>query len=241
MPASTADPDRARAIGRASEPMMGSQQRWHPVLFSPACERNKGPILAVLRQWLPPGARVLEIGSGSGQHASYFCQQISALQWQASERQEVLADLQAQLVALPPASLAPGARLWPAIPLDVMAAEQWPLPSGNGESAGAFDALFSANTCHIMPAAALPHLLAGAARVLRPGGLLLLYGPFHDGGVHTAESNASFDAHLRSLDPAMGVRDAQALQEQARGLGLEPLADLAMPANNRMLVLERRR
>jgi hypothetical protein len=76
--------------------------------------------------------------------------------------------------------------------------------------------------------------------VLRPGGLLLLYGPFHDGGVHTAASNAAFDAHLRSLDPAMGVRDARELQDHARGLGLEPLADVAMPANNRTLVLKRR-
>jgi SAM-dependent methyltransferase len=210
------------------------------VLFSPACERNKGPILAVLQQWLPASARVLEIGSGSGQHASFFCGQIAGLVWQASERQDALAGLQAQLAAVPPASLAPRSELPDAIALDVRAAEQWPRRRGNGGLAGAFDAVFSANTCHIMPAAAVPHLLAGAARVLRPGGLLLLYGPFHDGGVHTAASNAAFDAHLRSLDPAMGVRDARELQEQARGLGLEPLADVAMPANNRLLVLERR-
>jgi len=211
------------------------------VLFSPACERNKAPILAVLEPWLPPSARVLEIGSGSGQHASFFCGQIAGLEWQASEKKDALAGLQAQLTAVPPASLAPGSKLLDAIALDVMAAEQWPRRSGNGALAGAFDAVFSANTCHIMPAAAVPHLLAGAARVLRPGGLLLLYGPFHDGGVPTSASNAAFDAHLRSLDPAMGVRDALELQEQARELGLEPLADVAMPANNRMLVLERRR
>jgi SAM-dependent methyltransferase len=211
------------------------------VLFSPACERNKAPILAVLEPWLPPSARVLEIGSGSGQHASFFCGQIAGLVWQASEKKDALAGLQAQLTAVPPASLAPGSKLLDAIALDVMAAEQWPRRSGNGALAGAFDAVFSANTCHIMPAAAVPHLLAGAARVLRPGGLLLLYGPFHDGGVPTSASNAAFDAHLRSLDPAMGVRDALELQEQARELGLEPLADVAMPANNRMLVLERRR
>jgi len=210
------------------------------VLFSPACERNKAPILAVLEQWLPAGARVLEIGSGSGQHAIFFCGQIAGLEWQASEQPEALADLQAQLAAVPPASLASGSRLPDAIALDVMAAEQWPRRSGNGALAGGFDAVFSANTCHIMPAAALPHLLAGAAQVLRPGGLLLLYGPFHNGGVPTSASNAAFDAHLRSLDPAMGVRDALELQEQARGLGLEPLADGAMPANNRMLVLQRR-
>ncbi len=204
--------------------------------MSPASERNRGPILAVLQEWLPPDARVLEIGSGGGQHAIFFCQSMGGLCWQASERPEALADLQARLAAVPATSLGPGSRLLGPIALDVTRSEQWPRPANTG----LFDALFSANTCHIMPAAALPQLLAGAARQLRPGGLLLLYGPFHDGGVHTAESNAAFDAHLRSLDPAMGVRDALELQEQARGLGLEPLADVAMPANNRTLVLKRR-
>lgn len=203
--------------------------------MSPACERNRGPILAVLQDWLPAHARVLEIGSGGGHHASFFCQQIAGLSWQASEHPEALADLRAQLTAVPAASLAPGSRLLDPIALDVTRSEQWPRPADTG----LFDALFSANTCHIMPAAALPQLLAGAARVLRPGGLLLLYGPFHNGGVHTAPSNAAFDAHLRALDPAMGVRDAEELQEQGRGLGLEPLADVAMPANNRVLVMRR--
>jgi SAM-dependent methyltransferase len=209
--------------------MMATAQPSHPVLLSPACERNKGPILAVLHDWLQNNARVLEIGSGGGQHAAFFCQRIAGLSWQASERPEGLADLQAQLAEVSPASLAPGSRLLGPIALDVTRGEQWPRQG--------FDAVFSANTCHIMPAAALPQLLAGAARVLRAGGLLLLYGPFHNGGVHTAPSNAAFDAHLRSLDPAMGVRDALALQEQAQGLGFVPLADVAMPANNRMLVL----
>ncbi|MCP9890588.1 DUF938 domain-containing protein [Cyanobium sp. Aljojuca 7D2] len=195
------------------------------MLFSPACERNQGPILAVLQDWLPPGAQVLEIGSGSGQHAAFFCQQIAGLTWQASERQDNLAALQSQLAALSPG-------LPPAIALDVTDAGQWPRQS--------FDAVFTANTTHIVPATAVPLLLAGAARVLRPGGLLLLYGPFHDGGAHTAASNAAFDQHLRSLDPTMGVRDALALVEQAQGLGLVPLADVAMPANNRILVLQRR-
>ena len=244
------------------------------MLFSPACERNKQPILAVLRDWLSPGSRVLEIGSGSGQHATYFCSQIDGLHWQTSERPDALADLGEALAALsgtprpptplpptplpptplpptqlsaspqsgtprfsaplpaPPGSaqpLARGSRLPPPLPLDVTCPGDWPRRS--------YDAVFTANTCHILPEAALPHLLAGSRRVLHPGGLLLLYGPFHDRGVHTAESNAAFDAHLRSLDPAMGVRDALALQELARGLGLEPLADVARPANNRMLIL----
>jgi len=194
------------------------------MLFSPACERNKGPILAVLEEWLPARAQVLEIGSGSGQHAAFFCQQIAGLTWQTSERQENLTDLQAQLEALSPTLPA-------AIALDVTDAGQWPCQS--------FDAVFSANTAHIMSAAAVTHLLAGASRMLRPSGLLLLYGPFHDGGIHTAASNAAFDQHLRSLDQAMGVRDAIELVQQAQNLGLELLADLPLPANNRMLVLER--
>ena len=110
------------------------------MLFSPACERNQGPILAVLQEWLPAGAQVLEIGSGSGQHAVYFCQQISCLTWQPSERQASLMDLQAQLKALSPSGsgLAAGSRLPPAIALDVTDAGQWPRQS--------FDAVFSANT-----------------------------------------------------------------------------------------------
>lgn len=215
--------------------MMATVQPWPRMLFSPACERNKGPILAVLQDWLPAGAQVLEIGSGSGQHAAFFCQQITGLTWQTSDRQASLADLQARLAALRSggSGLAAGSKLPPAIALDVTDAGQWPRQS--------FDAVFSANTTHIVAATTVPLLLAGTARVLRLGGLLLLYGPFHNRGVHTAASNAVFDQHLRSLDPAMGVRDARELVEQAQGLGLEPRADVAMPANNRVLVLERRR
>lgn len=198
------------------------------MLFSPACERNKQPILAVLRDWLNPPLRVLEIGSGSGQHARFFCSQLAGLHWQTSERAEALAGLR-ETLRQAPAELAAGASLPAPLELDVTRADSWPRAS--------WDAVFTANTCHILPETALPPLLAGSRRALRPGGLLLLYGPFHDQGVHTAESNAAFDAHLRSLDPAMGVRDAVALQEQARGLSLEPLADVAMPSNNRMLIL----
>jgi SAM-dependent methyltransferase len=203
------------------------------MLYSAACERNKAPILAVLRAWLPPGARVLEIGSGSGQHARFFCQQLAGLHWQCSERPEAWADLAEALAAAAPGELAPGelatgASLPAPISLEVRQTEPWP--------GGDFDAVFTANTCHIMPEAALAPLLAGSRQALRPGGRLLLYGPFHDNGVPSAASNAAFDAHLRSLDPAMGVRDAVQLQAQARSLGFAPLADIAMPANNRILI-----
>jgi SAM-dependent methyltransferase len=199
------------------------------VLFSAACERNREPILEVLRHWLPPAPRVLEIGAGSGQHAAFFCERIAGLHWQTSERQEALPDLRANLAALNPAPLAEGATLAAPLELDGTRPESWPN--------GGYDAVFTANTCHIMPERALPLLLAGSRKALRPGGLLLLYGPFTDNGVPTAASNAAFDAQLRSLDPAMGVRDAVVLLEQARGLGLAPLAAVAMPANNRMLIL----
>lgn len=199
------------------------------MLFSPACERNKEPILTVLRDWLSPPLQVLEIGSGSGQHASHFCRQLQGLHWQASERAEALADLRQALAAVPAAELAAGSALPAPLELDVTLRDSWPRAT--------WDAVFSANTCHILPEAALPALLACSRHALRPEGLLLLYGPFHDGGVHTSASNAAFDAQLRSLDAAMGLRDAVTLLEQARGLGFEPLAEVAMPSNNRMLIL----
>ena len=200
--------------------------------FSEACERNKEPILQMLRQWLPPQARVLEVGSGSGQHAVYFSRQLAGLQWQPSDRAEYLADLRERIALEGREGLAPGAQLAEPLELDVDRADQWPR--------GPYEAVFSANTTHIMAAASVPRLLAGAARVLAPDGLLLLYGPFLGGGIPTAASNAAFDAHLRSLNPTMGVRDAGVVMQQALSLGLEALADGAMPANNRILVFRKR-
>ena len=199
------------------------------MLFSPACERNKQPILEVLQGWLSPPLRVLEIGSGSGQHAAHFCASMPGLHWQTSERGAALADLAETLAALAQQTLAAGSALPLPVELDVTQPGTWPQ--------GSWDAVFSANTCHILPESALPGLLACSRSALRPGGLLLLYGPFHDGGVHSAASNAAFDAQLRRRDAAMGLRDAVELQERARSLGLQPLADVVMPANNRLLIL----
>jgi len=202
-----------------------------PVRCSEACERNKEPILQVLRDWLPVGARVLEVGSGSGQHAVHFVRALAGLQWQPSDRAELLADLRERIALEGREGLAAGAQLAEPLELDVDRAELWPRQP--------FDAVFSANTTHIMGATSVPRLLAGACRVLRPGGLLLLYGPFAEAGAPLAPSNAAFDAHLRSLDPAMGVRDARQIREQAGGLGLEAIADVAMPAHNRTLIFRR--
>ncbi len=203
--------------------------------YSAACERNREPILAVLRRWLPAGSndlpvRVLEVGSGSGQHAVHMAQHLAGLHWQPTEMPSNLEGLGRRLALEGRSGLASGSRIEPPHQLDVTQSS-W--------SAGPFDAVFTANTLHIMPAAAVPDLLAGSARVLRPAGLLLLYGPFQYGGVHTAESNAAFDAHLRSLDPAMGVRDAEVLEREAAGVGLSLIDDLALPANNRLLILRR--
>jgi hypothetical protein len=161
----------------------------------------------------------------------YFCQQLGGLQWQPSDRAEYLLDLVERIALEGQAGLAPGANLAAPLELDVDRAEQWPCQR--------YEAVFSANTTHIMAAASVPQLLAGAAAVLETGGLLLLYGPFHDGDQPTAASNAAFDAHLRSIDPTMGVRDALAIRAKALSLGLVSVADVAMPANNRALIFRR--
>ncbi|WP_216915778.1 MULTISPECIES: DUF938 domain-containing protein [unclassified Synechococcus] len=198
--------------------------------FSPACLRNQEPILTQLRRWLAPGSRVLEVGSGSGQHAIHMARHLPGVRWQPSECQEALAGLAARIALEGRDGLAPGAQVEPPLVLEVTQ-PHWP--------AGPFEAVFTANTLHIMPAAAVPHLLAGAARVLAPDGLLLIYGPFRYGERHTAASNEAFDAHLRQLDPAMGVRDAEVIQHKAAGLGLHLQDDEPMPANNRLLVFQK--
>ena len=180
--------------------------------FSQACENNKAPILAVLREALAGARSVLEIGSGTGQHAVHFAPALPHLEWRTS--------------ALP--AHHPGIVAW--IALDVRR-RPWP-----GVTA---DAVFSANTAHIMPWPAVEAMIAGAAGLLPPGGLLLVYGPFRYRGEHTAPSNAAFDAALRRQDPAMGVRDAEALDEVAVREELTPLADHAMRANNRLRVWRR--
>lgn len=205
--------------------------------FSEACERNKDPILAVLQRWLPTPVRVLEVGSGTGQHAEYFCRMQPGLHWQTTDRPETLTDLRERLAAARGAApkalpLAPGSELPEPLELDVTRPEQWPKPP--------YGAVFSANTTHIMAAEAVPQLLAGAAAVLEEGGLLLLYGPFRRRHEATAPSNEAFDAHLRSLDPAMGLREAETVIAEAAVLGLALEAIEPMPAHNLILIARKR-
>lgn len=189
--------------------------------YAESSEQNQGPILEVLREVLAAATRVLEIGSGTGQHAVHFGRHLPHLSW-------VPSDLAANL---------PGIRLWiaeaglpniePPLALDVND-PLWPV--------GTVDAAFSANTAHIMDWPSVNAMLAGVARVLPAGGVFVLYGPFHYGGEATSPSNARFDAMLRAREPAMGVRNFEDLDGLAAGSGLRLWRDYAMPVNNRSLV-----
>jgi SAM-dependent methyltransferase len=188
--------------------------------FSPACERNKGPILEVLRPALAGARRVLEIGSGTGQHAVHFATHMPTLEWQPSDVPEYLPGLRARLVLeAPPNVLAP-------LALDVRS-RPWPVTR--------VEAIYTANTLHIMSWPAVVATFAGVAHVLASGGSLCVYGPFRYGGAHTSASNAEFDAMLRRQDSESGVRDFEAVAALAAGAGLELVADRAMPANNRFV------
>jgi SAM-dependent methyltransferase len=188
---------------------------------SEACERNKGPILAVLAAELAACRSVLEIGSGTGQHAVHFATHLPRLTWQPSETGEQLPLLAARVRLEGPANL-----LAP-IELDVRS-QPWPV--------SAVDAIFSANTLHIMAWDAVREFFRGVAAVLRAPGVLCVYGPMRYRGAYTSPSNAGFDRYLRTRDPASGIRDFEALDELARAAGLALHADHPMPANNQTLV-----
>ncbi|MCE5233235.1 MAG: DUF938 domain-containing protein [Mizugakiibacter sp.] len=192
--------------------------------WSAACERNREPILAVLREQFAGRKRVLEIGSGSGQHAAYFARALPHLLWQASDRADHL----------------PGIRLW----LDEAALANAPAPlafdvNDAAWPAGPFDAAFSANTLHIMAWPEVQRLFARLPELLAPDATVVVYGPFNVGGRYTSDSNAAFDVTLKARAPHMGLRDREAVDALARASGLRLAADVAMPAHNRCLVWRR--
>jgi SAM-dependent methyltransferase len=192
--------------------------------FSAACERNREPILAVLRDVFADCTHVLEIGSGTGQHAVFFGAQLPHLVWQTSD----LPDNHPSIGAwLQEAQLS---NVLPPLMLDTYS-DDWP--------PGPFDAVFSANTCHIMAWRDVEAMFAGIGRVLQIGGVLCIYGPFNYGGTFTSASNAQFDASLRAHAPHMGIRDVEAINRLAADRGLVLQADHSMPANNRVLVWQR--
>ncbi|MGD1989570.1 MAG: DUF938 domain-containing protein [Pseudomonadales bacterium] len=193
--------------------------------YSPAAEKNKGPILEALRERVPLRAHVLEVGSGSGQHALHFTEALPKLRWQPTERSDGLTALAANLAA------AGRATILPPLALD-LASGPWP--------AGPFDAVYAANVMHIVSELLGETLLRGAASVLREGGQLLLYGPYKFGGTFTTESNAEFDQWLKARDPRSGVREFEAVARVAETAGLELVDNRAMPSNNQLLCFRRR-
>jgi cyclopropane fatty-acyl-phospholipid synthase-like methyltransferase len=194
--------------------------------FSESSAENREPILAVLREAFAECRRVLEIGSGTGQHAVYFGGELRHLVWQTGDLPQHHAGIR---MWLEEANLA---NVLPPIALDVNAAD-W--------HGGRYDAVFSANTLHIMSWPEVQKFFAGVGAVLEPGGVLAVYGPFNYGGRFTSESNARFDQWLKARDPASGVRDFEAVDALAHAQGLVLTKDCAMPVNNRTLVWRRQR
>lgn len=200
-----------------------------PRLDYPATQRNREPILAVLRELLGHGDRVLEIGSGSGQHAAYFTTHLPSLHWQPSDVEDTtFASIRAW-------SEDRGNVASPRV-IDVARPfEAW------GVEREAFDAVFCANVIHIAPWEVCLGLLAGAAELLGAQGRLIFYGPFQREGRHTAPSNEAFDASLRTRDPRWGVRDLDVVTGEAARHGLLRDRVVEMPSNNLTAVFRRER
>ena len=190
---------------------------------APSCDRNRDPILAVLRKAFAGRRRVLEIGSGTGQHAVHFAAALPHLTWQATDRTENLAGIGLWLeeAGLPNTP--------PPLALDVNGA--WP--------AARYDAVFSANTLHIMGWPEVERMFASLPAVVDDDATLAIYGPFNLHGRPTSDSNAAFDASLRAKAPHQGLRDAEAVDALARAAGFTLAENREMPANNRCLVWRR--
>jgi len=192
--------------------------------FSPACARNQDAILAVLRTHFAERSHVLEIGSGTGQHAVHFAAALPQLVWQTSDRPDNL----------------PGIRQWlaearlPNTPEPLVFDVNGPLPSTR------YDAVFSANTLHIMGWPEVIRLFAALPQLMAPSAVLTVYGPFNYDGAFTSPSNAAFDASLRADQPQRGIRDFEAVDALAQAAGLALIDDHAMPANNRCITWQRR-
>ncbi len=209
-------------ISRGSDPGRGALRS------SPSCERNQEALGAVLEMWLTPGT-LLEVGSGTGQHAAYLIDRLDGVQWQPSDRVPDHGSINGWA-----ATAVSSDRIRPALVLDARSSSQWrQLPD--------FDALLTVNTLHIMDWDAVSALFSNAAMQARDETRFLVYGPFHVGGKPTSEGNAVFDVQLRAEESGMGIRDIGEVRALACRTGWVELAHYHMPANNQMLVFERRR
>jgi cyclopropane fatty-acyl-phospholipid synthase-like methyltransferase len=189
--------------------------------YSEACDQNKEPILAVLKEVFSATRKVLEIGSGTGQHAVYFARHLPHLTWQTSDMPENHPGIMAWLndSGLP--------NVLPPLNLDV-AQENWPVEQVDG--------VFSANTTHIMSWQKVKLMFKGIGKVLVPQGVFCLYGPFNYHGTYTSDSNAHFDTWLKTRDPQSGLRDFDNLDKLAAEAGMDLQNDIPMPVNNRILI-----
>jgi SAM-dependent methyltransferase len=196
---------------------------------APATHRNREPILEVLSRWLTDPSRVLEIASGTGQHAIYFTRFLSHVSWQSSDADpDALASIESWIAE------EGSTQVEPPIELDASAAT-WPVDI----EAQRFDAIFNANMIHISPWHVAEGLFAGAGRVLCDDGYLFLYGPFLVGGQDTAPSNIAFDEDLRRRNPEWGIRDLRAVEGLACRAGLEMIEKNDLPANNKLIVFRK--
>lgn len=206
-------------------PQPSESETSDPRLYRPHVARNREPILEVLKRILPSHGLVLEIASGTGEHAAFFAGELPLLTWQPTDPDErALASIVAHRAA------ASSANLLPPLQLDVHA-EHWPIERT--------DAVICCNMIHIAPWSACAGLIGGAARVLPPGGILYLYGPYKIDGRHTAPSNETFDADLRARNPRWGIRDLADVAALAQRHGLGPAETVAMPANNLSVIFPR--
>lgn len=196
--------------------------------FSQAAENNKEPIANILRDAFKNARSVLEIGSGTGQHAVHLGEALAHLTWQTSELPGNLDGVATRLAAEGPENV-PTNVIAP-VALDV-SVHPWPIAHVDG--------IFSANCVHIMSWDHVAHLFRGVGEVLGSGGTLCLYGPYKYGGEFTTPSNADFDDWLKARDRLSGVRDFEAVDALAQAQGLSLLADHPMPANNQLLVWRR--
>jgi SAM-dependent methyltransferase len=197
-------------------------------LHAPHTLRNRDPILAVLRRVLAGATSVLEIGCGPGEQAPYFAAALPHLRWLSTDVDaDAVASAAAWRGAMQATNVLAPMRLDAARP-------DWPLPLGFAP-----DAIVSINMIHIAPFVACEGLMAGAGRLLAPGGVLYLYGPYRVGGAHTAPSNGAFDHGLRARNPAWGIRDLETVVDEATRHGMVHTETVTMPANNLSLVFRK--
>jgi len=202
---------------------MGNEVSANFELFNNAADNNKQFIADELKRLLVPGARVLEIGSGSGQHAVHVVTQLEDVSWQPADKEPYFGALLRNLGGLSLSGIEKP------VYLDV----------AQFDIAGRFDAVFCANVIHIMSADLIPSMMAGVGSLLDSGGLFILYGPYKYEGAFTTESNENFDGWLRSRDPLSGIRDIEVVQVEAKTHQLELIEDNPMPANNQLLVFRK--